>query len=138
MSAPETGDPLPVLEVAAITAEKLRDFAVVSGDDNPVHLDDEAARRGGLDGVVAHGMLVMAHLGRLVTSWPAAGALRSFRTRFTAPTPLGARVTCTGKVVSVDVVDGTPCARLRVVASRDDGVAVARGEAVVELTGVTG
>ena len=131
MSAPAVGDRLPVTEVPAITREKLREFAVASGDDNPVHLDDAAARRGGLDGVVTHGMLVMAHLGRLVTSWPAAGALRSFKARFTAPTPLGARVTCSGKVASVDVAAGT--ARVQVTAARDDGVTVARGEAVVEL-----
>lgn len=131
MNAPAVGDRLPVTEVPAITREKLREFAVASGDDNPVHLDDAAARRGGLDGIVTHGMLVMAHLGRLVTSWPAAGALRSFKARFTAPTPVGARVTCSGKVASVDVVAGT--ARVQVTAVRDDGVAVARGEAVVEL-----
>ncbi|MFE2752947.1 MaoC/PaaZ C-terminal domain-containing protein [Actinosynnema sp. NPDC059335] len=133
MNGVAVGDRLPAAEVPPITAEGLRDFAAASGDDNPVHLDDAAARRGGLDGVVAHGMLVMAHLGRLVTAWPAAGPLRSFKTRFTAPTPLGARVTCTGKVTSVTVVDGTPCAKVQVVATRDDGVAVARGEAVVEL-----
>ncbi|MFI9007971.1 MaoC/PaaZ C-terminal domain-containing protein [Actinosynnema sp. NPDC053489] len=133
MSTPSAGDRLPPHEVPAITREKLREFAVASGDDNPVHLDDDAARRGGLDGVVTHGMLVMAHLGRLVTAWPATRALRSFKARFTAPTPVGARVTCTGKVASVDVVDGTPCARLQLTAARDDGVTVARGEAVVEL-----
>lgn len=131
MNAPAVGDRLPVTEVPAITREELREFAAASGDDNPVHLDDAAARQGGLDGVVTHGMLVMAHLGRLVTSWPAAGALRSFKARFTAPTPVGARVTCSGKVASVDVVAGT--ARVQVTATRDDGVAVARGEAVVEL-----
>lgn len=118
-----------VVEVAAISREELREFAVASGDDNPVHLDDEAARRGGLDGVVAHGMLVMAHLGRLVTSWPAAGAVRSFKARFTAPTPVGSRVTCGGKVVAV----GAGTARLQVTAVREDGVTVARGEAVVEV-----
>ena len=74
MSAPAVGDRLPSREVPAITREALREFATASGDDNPVHLDDAAARQGGLDGVVVHGMLVMAHLGRLVTSWPAAGA----------------------------------------------------------------
>ncbi|MCC8246284.1 MaoC/PaaZ C-terminal domain-containing protein [Saccharothrix luteola] len=131
MNAPAVGDRLPVTELPAITREGLREFAVASGDDNPVHLDDAAARQGGLDGVVTHGMLVMAHLGRLVTSWPAAGALRSFKARFTAPTPVGARVTCSGKVASVDVAAAT--ARVQVTATRDDGVAVARGEAVVEL-----
>ncbi|MFD0200439.1 MULTISPECIES: MaoC family dehydratase [Saccharothrix] len=126
MSVPAVGDRLAVVEVETISRERLREFAVVSGDDNPVHLDDEAARRGGLDGVVTHGMLVMAHLGRLVAS---AGALRSFKVRFTAPTPVGSRVTCGGKVVAVEA--GT--ARLQVTAVREDGVTVARGEAVVEV-----
>ena len=35
-------------------------YAQVSGDHNPIHLDDEAARAAGFPGVIAHGMSVMA------------------------------------------------------------------------------
>ncbi|MEE2827804.1 MAG: MaoC/PaaZ C-terminal domain-containing protein, partial [Myxococcota bacterium] len=34
-------------------------FAELSGDFNPVHLDDEHARAAGFDGVIVHGMCVL-------------------------------------------------------------------------------
>lgn len=33
-----------------------RAYAAASGDDNPIHIDDMAAQRIGLDGAIAHGM----------------------------------------------------------------------------------
>jgi acyl dehydratase len=135
VSAAVAGGEIPSLDVPPVTPEVLREFALASGDDNPVHLDADAAARAGLDGVVAHGMLVMAQLGRLVTGWPAAGALRSFKARFTAPTPVGATVTCSGRVVSVDRVDGTWRAKVRLSAT-SGGTTVARGESVVDLVEV--
>lgn len=38
----------------------VRRYAEVSGDHNPIHLDDEAARAAGFPGVIAHGMSVLA------------------------------------------------------------------------------
>ena len=35
-------------------------YAEASGDRNPIHLDDEAARRAGLPGIIVHGLLTMA------------------------------------------------------------------------------
>lgn len=42
----------------AITREQLRLYAEASGDNNPIHLDDEVAKKFGLPGIIAHGMLV--------------------------------------------------------------------------------
>ncbi len=44
----------------AIAADLPSRYAAASGDDNPIHLDDEAARAAGLPGVVVHGMAVLA------------------------------------------------------------------------------
>ncbi|GAA3725275.1 hypothetical protein GCM10022402_02420 [Salinactinospora qingdaonensis] len=44
----------------AVPAEMPPRYADVSGDDNPIHLDTEAAQAAGFPGVIAHGMSVMA------------------------------------------------------------------------------
>ena len=49
-----------------ITQEQLRRYSEASGDFNPIHLDEQAARQVGLDGVIAHGMLSMAFIGQFV------------------------------------------------------------------------
>ena len=52
-----------------VTQSQINAYADVSGDHNPIHLDPAAARSVGLDGTIAHGMLSMAFLGEMVTSW---------------------------------------------------------------------
>lgn len=39
-----------------VSREIIRDYAAASGDDNPIHVCDEAARALGLPGAIAHGM----------------------------------------------------------------------------------
>ncbi len=46
----------------AITKEQLRAYADASGDHNSIHLDESAARKAGLPGIIAHGMLSAAFL----------------------------------------------------------------------------
>jgi len=47
------------------TPEQVRTFAQATGDANPVHFDDAAARAAGFDGRIAHGMLVGGELSRI-------------------------------------------------------------------------
>jgi acyl dehydratase len=44
------------------TRQQISAYAEASGDQNPIHLDDEFARSVGLPGVIAHGMLQMGLL----------------------------------------------------------------------------
>lgn len=55
-----TGDTIPFQAFPEITREQLKAYAAASGDPNPIHLDDEVARKMGLPGVIAHGMLSAA------------------------------------------------------------------------------
>ena len=52
-----------------ITQEMINNYAIVSNDDNPIHVDKAAAKIAGLSGTVAHGMLSMAILGQLAYQW---------------------------------------------------------------------
>ncbi|MGH7904110.1 MAG: MaoC/PaaZ C-terminal domain-containing protein [Candidatus Dormibacteraceae bacterium] len=98
---------LPGQEIAPFTVEITREmivaYAEASGDGNPIHLDDDFARSVGLPGVIAHGMLQMGVLSRLVSGW--AGdhrRLRRLGCRFAAMVRPGDRLTCGGRVVSVN------------------------------------
>ena len=59
-----------------VSAEDVDAFVALSGDDNPLHVDDDFARIHGFRGRVVHGMLVGAFLSRVVgTVLPGPGAL---------------------------------------------------------------
>lgn len=74
-------------------------YADASGDHNPIHLDDEAARRYGLGGIIAHGMLSMAIVAALAEDWAAdgGGRLAALTARFLAPVLEGERVVALGR-----------------------------------------
>lgn len=42
-----------------LTQQEIEIYAEISGDYNPIHLDEEQAKNHGLSGRIAHGMLVM-------------------------------------------------------------------------------
>jgi 3-oxoacyl-[acyl-carrier protein] reductase len=77
-----------------IAAEDVDGFAALSGDDNPLHLDDGFARAHGFRGRVVHGMLLGAWLSRVVgTVFPGPGVLwLSQSMRFARAVYVGDRV----------------------------------------------
>ncbi|MBC7712236.1 MAG: MaoC family dehydratase N-terminal domain-containing protein, partial [Rhizobacter sp.] len=52
-------------EKLTITAAHIQKFADFSGDFNPVHFDDEAARAQGFKGRIAHGMVAASHFSKI-------------------------------------------------------------------------
>lgn len=57
---------LPSLTKPPITREQLKLYAKASHDPNPIHLDEDVAKKIGLPGVIAHGMLTMAFMGEFL------------------------------------------------------------------------
>lgn len=96
------GATLGPLVIEPISRTTLALFAGGSGDHNPLHIDLDAARAAGHPDVLAHGMLGMAYLGRLLTESFPQSRLRTFTTRFVATTPVGAQPICRGTVTAVD------------------------------------
>lgn len=94
----EVGQPLPALTLPPVTRTTLVLYAGASGDHNPNHIDIDAARAAGMPDVFAHGMLVMAWLGRLLTDWVPQDQIRQFDVRFTSITQVGDSITCLGQV----------------------------------------
>ena len=68
-----------------ITRADLVRYAAASGDQNPIHQDDEVAASVGLPGVIAHGMYTMALAAGAVSSWYPGAEVVSFGCKFTNP-----------------------------------------------------
>lgn len=136
MTSAEVGTELPPLKIRPISRTTLALFAGASGDHNPMHIDIDVAKSAGLDDVFAHGMLSMAYLGRLLTNWVPQHAIRSYGVRFAAITPVLAKPTATGKVVSIDEVDGERRATIELAVTLADGTVTLTGDAVVALQNI--
>ena len=113
-----------------ITDAAVRAFAEVSGDRNPVHLDDDFARRTVFRGRVAHGMLLGAHISAVLgEQLPGPGAIYQSQTlHFEHPVRVGAEVKVRVEVKAIDAE--TRRATLATVCTVS-GQMVAEGQAVV-------
>jgi acyl dehydratase len=89
------GDEVVRLTKPPISKEQLVRYAGASGDFNPLHTDDETARKAGFDGVVAHGMLIMGFLTQAATTWMPKRFLKKINVRFKAVTRAGDTITVT-------------------------------------------
>ena len=103
----EVGMALPE-KVFYIDRTLLKAYADASGDQNPIHQNEEFALSVGLPNVISHGMLTMALAGKYVTEWAGGSAnVREFSARFIKPVivPAGEMVDLT-VVATVTEVDG--------------------------------
>ena len=131
------GDGLSPLVKPPITQEQLRRYAESSGDFNPIHLDEEAAGRVGLDSVIAHGMLSMAFLGQFVqqqiATTPGAQLVR-LHVRFASMVRLGDTISCYGIVKErKQGATGPETVQIECWAQNQKGVKVTSGDAVVSF-----
>lgn len=130
----EVGSLLPELTLPPISRHTLALYCGASGDHNPIHVDIDFARGSGLNDVIAHGMLSMAYLGRLLTNWRPQAQLRSFSARFTAMTGVGDAVSCSGSVAEcLSGENGEALARVMISAKTQNGGETIVGEAIVAL-----
>jgi acyl dehydratase len=127
------GDELPPLALPPLTRTTLALYAGASGDHNPIHVDVDFARAAGMPDVVAHGMLSMAWLGRLLTNWAPQRELREFSVRFTAMTHVGERIVCTGRVAEKLERDGERLVRVAIATSNEAGEVKVVGDAYLSL-----
>ncbi len=129
------GQELSPLVKPSIAQEQLRRYADASGDYNPIHLDEQAAHRVGLDSVIAHGMLSMAFLGQFVNQQIAdipGARIAELRVRFIHMVRLGDTLTCLGVVKSQAVNDDlSQSITIECWAQNQKGDKVTTGEAVV-------
>lgn len=143
MSILETaiGQSLTPLVKPPITQDQLRRYSEVSGDYNPIHLDEKAAQEVGLDGVIAHGMLSMASLGQFVNQQIAdipEARLENLKVRFLNMVRLNDTLTCNGIVTAQSTHDDlSQSITIECWAQTQKGDKVTTGEAVIIIPAVS-
>ena len=109
-------------------AAELARYARASGDTNPLHLDLDFARKAGFDNLVVHGMLGMAHMGRLLTNTFPAASISAFSARFSAVILAGEQVLYQATLVGIDGGQY----RLSLEATTAAGVVAIKGDALID------
>lgn len=127
----EVGSELPKLECEVIKHANLVRYAGASGDFNPIHNDPDFAKSVGLDGTIAHGMYVMAQVGRLCTAWADQKQIRAFGVKFKAMTKPGQKLICSGKVKRKKDENGEKLITVAVEAADESGEVKAAGDLVI-------
>ncbi|MEE9297510.1 MAG: MaoC family dehydratase N-terminal domain-containing protein [Acidimicrobiia bacterium] len=98
LTLPGSGEAIVEVRCGASRADLVR-YAAASGDWNPIHWDHDSARDAGLDGVIVHGLLMAAWLGRVAGRY---GSPKSMRTRFRSPLRPAVPALITGSVRDAD------------------------------------
>ena len=113
-----------------VTADLIERFAEVSGDDNPVHLDQDYAVATQFGGRIAHGMLSASFISAVLgTRLPGKGAIYlSQSLRFRRPVRIGDQVTARATVTGLDAERARATLETLCLV---DGKTVLDGEAVV-------
>ena len=114
-----------------ITDEMIRLFADLSGDHNPVHLDDAYARTTRFGRRIAHGMIAAGLISAtLANDLPGPGTVYLSQTlQFKAPVFPGDTITTIVEVKSIR--PDKPIVTLATFCKNQDGKVVLEGEAVV-------
>jgi acyl dehydratase len=118
-------------ETAPISRFTLALFCGASGDHNPVHVDLDFARGAGHKDVFAHGMLVMAYLGRLLPRPDSSVRIESFACRLVTVTQVGDSLRCVARLASREEFDSRVRVTLNLESRTVDGVIRASGSAIV-------
>jgi 3-hydroxybutyryl-CoA dehydratase len=91
-----------------ISQEHINQYAKVSGDMNPLHIDSEYARQTRFDGTIAHGLMSVAFISDLMTrsfgcAWSSSGEMEVL---FIGPVRPGDTITTEAVLVAMDETTG--------------------------------
>ncbi|MBC7429259.1 MAG: MaoC family dehydratase [Bacteriovorax sp.] len=118
-------------EKLTITASHIQKFAEFSGDFNPVHFDDEAARVQGFKGRIAHGMVAASHFSKIFANeFPGAGTIYLNQT-FTFLAPVYVDDILTYKLEVVSQKEDKPIFNVNTEAFGEDGKLKISGIAII-------
>lgn len=109
-------------------------YANASGDQNPIHRNEEFAKSVGLENVIAHGMYTMGLVGQYISEIAGGSSkVKEFSARFTKPVvvPADTDVELVVSATVAEIVDG--CAKLEVSATCNDVKVLGMTKAVILL-----
>ena len=126
----EEGDELPAIDML-LTKDFVRKYAKTAGMDFPRFTDDEGARKEGLPGMIAPGVLSMGLLARLIGEWNQAAQITRIGTTFRSPVVPDCPLHLLGFVTQKDAEQAT--AECDIWMENDDGERWVIGTATVRL-----
>lgn len=126
------GQDIPELRVGPIKQMDLVRYAGASGDFNPIHNDVEFAKSAGLPGTIAHGMYIMALMGRQVTNWAPPTQVKFFGVKFKGMSLPGETMVFTGKIKKKKEENGDKLLMVSLTAANDKGEVKVSGDLTVK------
>ena len=116
-----------------VTDEVIRKFAEVSGDFNPIHLDEEFAKATRFGKRIAHGMLSGAFISAVLGNEFSERKIvyLSQTMKFVAPVFIGDTVTATGTITNIR--EDKNIVTLETVCTNQNGQTLVKGEAAVMI-----
>jgi len=114
-----------------ITPEVIRKFAEVSEDHNPLHLDEEYAKKTVFGERIAHGILAVGFISAALTKLPGTVVYLSQTVEFSKPVKIGDTIEA---IVEVEEITREKSqVKLKTYCQNQRGEQVLRGEAKVKL-----
>ncbi len=115
----------------AITTELIEQFAAISGDNNPIHLDQQYASTTRFKKPIAHGMLSASVISKVIgMQLPGPGTIYLSQTlEFKHPCYAGD--TIHAEVVIIDKQSDKPIYTLKTICTNQDNLPVIEGKAIV-------
>ncbi len=119
----------------SIIQQNINLYAEASQDFNPIHIDEDFAKKTPLGGTIAHGMLILAYISQMMTAafgqnWLSGGKLN---VRFKAPARPGDTITISGKICRVEKSEDQTLITCDVLCTNQNGELVIIGETKVEV-----
>ncbi|MFC2019089.1 MaoC family dehydratase [Chloroflexota bacterium] len=118
-----------------VTQENINLYAEASRDFNPIHIDEDFARKTPLGGTIAHGMLILAYVSQMMTaafgeSWLIGGKLNI---RFRNPARPGDTVSINGQIRRMEKAGEQTKVDCEISVQNQKGEPLITGEASLEV-----
>ena len=118
-----------------ITQANINLYAEASQDFNPIHIDEDFAKKTPLGGTIAHGMLILAYVSQMMSaafgrSWLAGGKLN---VRFKTPARPGDTITVSGRISRIEKGEGQTLIHCDVLCRNQNGETVITGGTSVRV-----
>lgn len=130
----DVGFQIPELVVESVSPEKMKTYAAILRDPNPIHWDpNEVIAKGNGTTVINQGPANLGYVMTMLMDWAGPASIRMIRARFTANVFAGDHVTAGGVVTEVREENGETLVDCDVWLDRDDGTRTVAGSATVAL-----
>lgn len=122
---------LPEIKSAPLTRVQLVDYASASGDYNLLHYDESFAKKTGLKGCIAHGMLQMGMIGSYILNWAKGGILKTFKIRYLSPANENDILTFKGKIVKKHQENNENLISISFTSENQEKIVTAQGSVII-------